>query len=197
MSGTIASAVKPVNESRRRPVFWTSSAARRRRKAAEGLYRIAVAQAREPAFYERFGVPDTLDGRFDMVALHVFLLMRRLKGEPGEPRELAQALVDYMFDDFDNALREMGVGDLGVARRIKDMLSAFYGRVGAYDSALADGTDALDAALRRNLYRGEEPDEVQVVAMGAYVRRAVDELKGVSVKTLSAGDATFPPPPEA
>lgn len=115
------------------------------RKAYEAI----VAAARHPAFYADWGVADTLDGRFDMIALHTFLVLDRLKGEePG----FRQALVDELFRDMDRSLREMGVGDLSVGKKVRKMAEVFYGRVAAYDAALAGPEAELEAALSRNVF---------------------------------------------
>lgn len=159
------------------------------------LYDIAVRQARRPAFYTDWGVADTIDGRFDMIVLHVFLLVRRLQREGDEGRALAQALFDTTFDDMDRSLREMGVGDLGVGRRVKEMARAFYGRAEAYGEALdaADG-EGLGHALRRNLLAGAGAD-TQVRGLAEYVLRADRELAARHVTSLMTGDADFPLPP--
>jgi cytochrome b pre-mRNA-processing protein 3 len=103
----------------------------RHRDAALRLYHAIVAQARAPVFFAGFGVPDTFDGRFELIALHGYLVLNRLKAEGPRMAELAQELFDVMFADFDRGLREMGVGDLGVGRQVKTMAQAFYGRIGA------------------------------------------------------------------
>jgi cytochrome b pre-mRNA-processing protein 3 len=116
------------------------------------LYTQAVAAARDPVFYEDFSVADTLDGRFDMICLHVALLTRRLSS--GHP-VLAQAVFDAMFTDMDGCLRESGVGDLGVPRRVKAMWEAFNGRARAYGQALdCEDVAALSDGLLRNIWRG-------------------------------------------
>ncbi|MEK7246114.1 MAG: ubiquinol-cytochrome C chaperone family protein [Pseudomonadota bacterium] len=173
-------------------------------ESALGLYRAAVAAARAPGFYARHGVPDTPDGRFDMIALHVFLALRRLKREPGPARSdaqaLAQALTDLMFADMDRNLREMGVGDLGVGKQVKALAAAFRGRVVAYDAALerTDGDGGLAEALGRNLFRGPGQTAGKGVAMLAmYVRAADGLLASLPWSTLAAGKAVFPPPPDA
>src|SRR5581483_7180724 len=120
------------------------------------LYRSVVEQARRPEFYAAFGVPDTVDGRFDMIALHMFLVLHRLKA--ADP-DLGQALFDTMFADMDRSLREMGAGDLGVGRRVRAMAEALSGRIAAYDAGLSADDAALAGALRRNLY-GTVPDRV-------------------------------------
>lgn len=122
---------------------------------ADALYIHIVRQSRKPMFYEEFDVPDTIDGRFDLIILHVFLVIRRLKVEGRTADQLGQALFDAMFANLDTSLREMGVGDLSVGKRIKKMAKAFYGRVEAYDAPLIAGDrQALAEAVARNLYRG-------------------------------------------
>jgi len=124
------------------------------------LYAAAVAAARDPYLYTVLGVPDTLDGRFDLVGLHVFLLIRRLQAEPPPGPALAQSVFDAMFSDMDVNLREMGVGDLSVGRKVKVMWEAFHGRSIAYAQALDAGDDAaLRAALVRNVWRGAPPGD--------------------------------------
>ena len=163
-----------------------------RENAAMALYSAAVAQARTPEFYERLGVADTPDGRFDMVMLHVYLLLRRIKDESRGGKDLAQALFDLMFADMDRNLREMGAGDIGVSHRIKDMVQAFYGRIAAYDAGLAANSDAdLASALRRNLYRKMDPDDRTVAAVAAYVRSQAKALTEQPTEALLAGGVSF------
>ncbi|MEX0809736.1 MAG: ubiquinol-cytochrome C chaperone family protein [Dongiaceae bacterium] len=162
-------------------------------KPARALYEAAVEQARAPAFYTTLGVPDTVDGRFELIALHGFLIMHRLKDEPGEGAPLAQALFDFMFADMDAALREMGAGDLGVGRRVKTMAKGFRGRIAAYQTGLADPAPAtLESALRRNLYGTVEADPAALTAMAGYVRAAGGALEGQTVDGFLAGKVLFP-----
>jgi cytochrome b pre-mRNA-processing protein 3 len=127
---------------------------RRHERVAHALYCQAVAAAREPWFYTSLGVPDTLDGRFDMVGLHVILLIRRLQAMPAPGPEVAQAVFDAMFSDMDVSLREMGVSDLSVGKRVRAMWEALHGRAAAYQEPLAAGdAAALAAALARNVFR--------------------------------------------
>lgn len=163
-------------------------------EAARLLYARLVAQARRVEFYAPGGVPDTVDGRFDMVALHAFLVMRRLRGAGPKAAHLSQALFDIMFADMDQNLREMGVGDLSVGKRVKAMAKAFYGRVAAYDSALDDEASELGQALRRNLFRKSEPSDEQVAAMSAYMRREVAALDRQEMAKLMAGEVAFGAP---
>jgi cytochrome b pre-mRNA-processing protein 3 len=123
------------------------------------LYGAAVAAARQPEVFAELAAPDTLDGRFDVVSLHVSLVIRRLRRDP-DPRgkTVAQAVFDAMFADMDVNLREMGVSDLAVGKRVKRMWEAFHGRAAAYEAALDAGDQAaLAAALGRNVWRGEAP----------------------------------------
>jgi cytochrome b pre-mRNA-processing protein 3 len=170
---------------------------RDRNESAHALYVALVRQAREPAFYSACGVPDSLDGRFDMIVLHAYLVMRRLKAAGEGGAALAQALFDVMFSDMDQNLRELGVGDLAVGRRVKTMARGFYGRVKAYDEGLGAADDAaLAAALRRNLYGTAEPAPRHLGAMAGYVRVAAVGLDGQDAGELLAGrPPRFPAPP--
>ncbi len=166
----------------------------RRRDDAVALYDTIVAQSREPGFYLHCGVPDTVDGRFDMIALHAFLVLRRLKDRH---RDTAQELLEAMFDDMDRSLREMGAGDLGVGRRVKTMAKALYGRIAAYEAALNGDGPALAEALRRNLYGTVDPDADPegVEAMAVYVRAEAASVENQSAETIAAGGVTFGPAP--
>lgn len=130
----------------------------RHERAGFTLYGQLVAAAREPALYGELGVPDTLDGRFDLVGLYAALLIRRLRALAAPGPTLAQAVFDAMFSDMDTNLREMGVGDLSVGRKVREMWEAFHGRAGAYEAALAAGdATTLASALARNVWRGAAP----------------------------------------
>lgn len=164
--------------------------------AADALYRAIVAQARQPGFYATAEVPDTPDGRFDLIVAHSVLVLRRLHREPGRTRDLAQAVFDLMFADMDQNLREMGVGDLAVGKRIKAMAKGFYGRLSAYERALdSEDVAALSVSLRRNLYRKSEPSEDAVAAFAGYFRREAAQLDAVPVEQLMTGVLRFGLPP--
>jgi cytochrome b pre-mRNA-processing protein 3 len=165
---------------------------RRARENACALYDQIVAQARQAAFYARLGVPDTVDGRFELVALHAFLVFERL-GAERDAAEFAQLVFDRMFDDFDRALREMGTGDLSVGKEVKRMAKAFYGRSDAYRRGLAGGDGELVEALRRNLYGTGAPAEEELRAMAAYARAAARRLAAQPLAALLAGEAGFAP----
>ncbi len=161
------------------------------------LYRNLVDQARSPQFYLNVGVPDTLDGRFDMIVLHMVVVIERLSAIGAPAKALSQKLFDVMFDDMDQALREIGVGDLSVGKKVKTMARAFYGRLGAYDEAFQDGSDeALIAALKRNVFPEVDVAPERLEALAAYLQSAREKLKAMEFETLSAGRVEFPAPPE-
>ncbi|HLN22996.1 MAG TPA: ubiquinol-cytochrome C chaperone family protein [Patescibacteria group bacterium] len=160
---------------------------------AHALYTAVVTQARCPEFYTQCGVADSVDGRFDLLALHCFLVMHRL-GEAGKPlAPLSQALFDLMFADMDQSLREMGVTDTGVSVRIKKMVTAFYGRISAYEPGLADD-EILSGALARNLYRGEPVGSAELAAMVGYVKAQAALLAGQDFSELEQGRVRFGTP---
>ena len=160
--------------------------------AADTLYRSIVKQSRQPEFYSECGVPDTPDGRYDMIVAHVVLILRRLRRAPSNTKDLAQALFDLMFADMDQNLREMGVGDLAVGKRVRAMAKAFYGRLAAYDAALSNGDDdALRSALRRNLFRNATPTPGQVAAVASYMRREAARLDSEPSDLIAAGGLRF------
>ena len=162
---------------------------------AQGLYAGIVAQARRPEFFLACGLPDTVDGRFDLLVLHVFLVMHRLKQDRVQTAELSQALFDVFFQDMDESLRELGAGDMGVGRRIKAMAEGFYGRVLAYEQALAQGDQALEDCVRRNLYGATDGEREQVRAVALYIRDAVASLADQGLARLVRGEVDFGPAP--
>ena len=164
------------------------------------LYSAAVAAARDPWFFGgAVGVPDTLDGRFDLVGLHVAVLIRRLHRD-SDPRgaEAAQAVFDAMFADMDVNLREMGVGDMSVGKRVKRMWEAFHGRAQAYEAALeAADRAALETALSRNVWRAglDAPRPAGASALAAQAERAAAALQAQPLAALLRGEVSFPPTP--
>ena len=169
----------------------------RHERTGFALYGAAVAAARERLFYAELGVPDTLDGRFDLIGAHVFLLIHRLRAlDPPGPR-VAQAVFDAMFSDMDRNLRELGVGDLSVGRRVKSMWEAFHGRAAAYQGALAASgaaarEAALSAALARNVWRGAAADG-RSDALARLLLARDDALAAENPAALLAGRVTFAP----
>jgi len=159
------------------------------------LYGMIVARARMPAFYRDYGVPDTVDGRFEMVVLHTVLVLRRLDAEPEHLRQLGQGLFDHFCRDMDASLREMGIGDLSVPREMQRMGEAFYGRKAAYDSALAGSDDApLAATLARNIFGSASGPARGEMQIAAYMRAAVRDLAAQDGEALTRGEVVFPDP---
>ena len=161
--------------------------------ASRALYRAAVEAARRPAVMLALGVPDTLDGRFELVTLHAALLLRRVQRAPALAG-LGQELVDLFVADMDRNLREMGVGDLSVGRKVKRMASAFYGRLDAYSDGLDRGGD-LAAAAERNLYGTLEAAPGQPERAAAYIRAVEAALATQEDDRLAAGGVSFPDTP--
>jgi len=162
------------------------------------LYGAIVAQARNPAFYVAYGAPDTAEGRFDMIVLHLALLCRRLGRESGAgeapARALSQQVFDMFCDDLDHNLREMGVGDLTVPKKMRRLGEAFFGRLEVYDHALAaDGNAELAMALARNVLNESEPT-MSARRLAVYVREAVRRLDQMPLAALRAAQFDFPAP---
>jgi cytochrome b pre-mRNA-processing protein 3 len=165
---------------------WRKSAQRKR--LSERLCAGLIARARAPVFFRDYGVPDTIDGRFDLLALHAWLLLEHL--ETAGRRDLAQALTDALFVRFDEGLRDMGAGDMGMGRRMKKIAEAFYGRMQAYSGA-ADDVE-LAAAVERNVYRGSGHDE-GARALALYARLARVHLGSTDI---ADGEVNFGPLPQ-
>jgi len=164
------------------------------RDAAEHAYRLVVEQSRRSEFFTSLGVPDTLDGRFELVCLHAFLYLHRLKVEGAAATALGQRFFDQMFADFDRSLREIGTGDLSVGRQVKRMAEAFYGRIRAYEDGLAGDDGALRAALARNIYGTVTPSDTQLARTAAYLRRELAYLANQPAALLLAGTVAFDAP---
>ena len=182
------------------------------RQQARILYTVISAVSREPALYLTFGVPDTVEGRFESLSLHVSLVLRRLKALPPPALDVSKDLVDLFFGDLDGALRELGVGDLSVGKKIKLLAQAFYGQAKAFDAALAPGAapEALEAALARNvLGLGGEVDAGEGsagegsagegsagfsdgAALAGYVREASHRLASQDLDAILKADQLFP-----
>ena len=164
------------------------------RRIAPLLYARVVQAAREPALYRDLKVPDTIEGRYEMIALHMALLLRRLQGQGRERLKLAQAILDYMAADFDRSIRELGVGDLSVARYMKRLGEGFYGRAGAYSEALERQDDsALSDALLRNVYAGTDPGQRILATLCGYVRRQAARLTEQAPESIASGEVSYQP----
>lgn len=161
------------------------------------LYEAIVRQARQPALYRDLGIPDTLDGRFESIVLHLVLVLWRLKRDFPEGRELAAALQETFFDDMDRSLREMGAGDLGVGKRVKRMAEAFMGRLASYDAALdrvaIEGEAGLAAALRRNAFGTLAEGQGDLAGLTAYALVQAAGLDAQAGEALRSGRVAFAP----
>lgn len=165
---------------------------RHQQRPVEAVYEAVVEQARHPSFYTDFGVADRLEERFELLVLHVHLVVRRLSADGAGDR--AQELFDALFHDMDRTLRAVGVGDMSVGKRVKDMVRAYYGRTGAYEAAIAGGDAAgLAAALSRNVYAGT-PQGDSAARLTRYVLTTIDVLAAQPAADLAAGRIRFPDP---
>jgi cytochrome b pre-mRNA-processing protein 3 len=167
------------------------------RAITEALYASIVAAARQEPFYSEWNVPDTPLGRFEMLSLHMFLFQYRMRGETGASRDLAQILIDEFFSDVDHSLRELGIGDLGIPKRMKKLARMFYGRTAAYADALERGDlEALAAALARNI-RPDAAAWPQSAELAAYVADADGMLALQQSEEIHSGAIVFPVPQPA
>lgn len=180
------------------PVFSKSrrAADRADRRAAGDLYDAIVAAARREGFYRDLSVPDTLDGRFELVALHTVLTCRRLAADGEEGAEIGQRVFDRMISDLDLNLRELGVNDPSLGKRVKEMARAFFGRRDAYAAAL-DSADPenLKEALGRNLYGTADAPGTALDRMTGYVTATAEALREQPLSNLRQGDIAFPDVP--
>jgi cytochrome b pre-mRNA-processing protein 3 len=161
------------------------------RGTIEAIYGMIVTQAREPLFYRDLGVPDTVNGRFDLLLLHLWMVLRRLRQAEGGA-DLSQALFDRFCDDMDGNLREMGVGDLTVPKRMQAFGEAFYGRSAAYDLAFTGGPEALAQALCKNILNGEQIEKARGLA--SYAQTAIATLDGLDDAAVQGASWKFPSP---
>jgi cytochrome b pre-mRNA-processing protein 3 len=161
------------------------------RGTIEAIYGMIVTQARERVFYLELGVPDSVNGRFDMLLLHLWIVLQRLKSAEGGA-ELSQALFDHFCIDMDDNLREMGVGDLTVPKRMRAFGEAFYGRSAAYDRAFAEGSEALAHALCKNILNGKGIENARRLAR--YTKAAIAALAEVDDAVLLRASWSFSSP---
>lgn len=163
-----------------------------REQEAYAIYAGLVSQARLPVHYLDGEIPDTLEGRFEMVALHAFLVLRRLRkvseSEAPAAKALSQKVFDILFDDMDQTLREIGISDLKVGKEIKALAAAFYGRIGAYDEGLdSPDNEKLKAALLRNIFPETVPTDSALNRLATYARQLDGLLAETDVAILLQG----------
>lgn len=159
--------------------------------AAHALYGAAVAAARRPPLYLEFGVEDSVEGRFELLCLHVWLVMRRLKAisDPAAAR-MSRRMLEAMVDNLDDSLREMGVGDLSVGKKIRALAENFYGRLNAYEATIG-ASEEFTKALARNVY--EAADGAMAERLAAYARTAAASIDAQPGAALLSGRIEFPP----
>ena len=176
-------------------MLWPFNHFRKPRLAPSGsietIYGMIVTQAREPSFYRDLGVPDTVNGRFDLLVLHLWMVLRRFR-RLAERANLGQALFDRFCEDLDANLREMGVGDLSVPKRMRAFGEAFYGRAAAYDLAVTQGQEALAGALCRNILNGQGSEKARRLA--AYAKETITYLDDREDQELLNPSWRFPLP---
>ena len=160
----------------------------------DGVYGQIVAGARQPHFFSVLAVPDTPLGRFEMIGLHMFLFLRRLRLSGGALDELGQQVTDIFFTEVDHSLRELGIGDSSVPKRMKKLARMYFGRLESYDAAITAGdASALEQALKRNI-RPDAAEWPEASSLAAYVMMAEKFLAGQQDSTLLAGIVRFPDP---
>jgi cytochrome b pre-mRNA-processing protein 3 len=170
----------------------------RRQDTIAALYGAIVAQARSPAFYAAYGVPDTVNGRLEMIILHLFLFIRRLRSEPENMRGAGQEVFDLFCRDMDANLRELGVGDLAVPRQMRQIGEAFYGRATAYDAALSAADEgALNTALMRNIFAGLSQHSADAARLAAYMKETIRHLDRQHAAAYAQGRISFSEPAPA
>lgn len=153
-------------------------------------YGILTTAARAPAFFETMNVPDTVMGRFEMLSVALILYFRRTASAGDDVKAIAQDLVEAFFEDLDHSMRELGIGDNGVPKRMKKLAGMFYGRLDSYARALeSDDKIALEAALRRNIHPENADEALSMHRLAHYMLRAEEELKTVPESILRNGEA--------
>ena len=155
------------------------------------VYGIVVNQSRQPVFYTELTIPDNIDGRFDVLSLHMFFIFSRLKNEEKIAADFSQSLFDTMFVDMDQSLREMGVGDLSVGKRVKDMGKALLGRIEAYDKAFSAEYSDIEDTIVRNIYRGDPPDLSQIRRLIKYSRGTIENLTLIPKEEILEANFSF------
>lgn len=163
------------------------------RQIGRDLYERIVAQSRRPAFYSLASVPDTMEGRFEMIVLHLFLVLDRLKTAGQDGQKLGQRIMENLVADMDDALRQIGIGDMGVPRRIQKTAAAMRERVRDYDAAIGSPGTALEKALATHIYQTGQPIAAHAM-LARYVRAARTSLHNQATADIREARLTFPEP---
>lgn len=168
----------------------------RKNKASHALmvrqYDLLTRAARNPVFFETMNVPDTVIGRFEMLSTVLILYFRRTATAGEQVKAIAQELVEAFFEDLDHSMRELGIGDTGVPKRMKKLAGMFYGRLDSYARALeSNDIDALEAALRRNIHPENTDQALSMRRLADYMVRAENALKTVPEAVLAQGEASL------
>lgn len=169
------------------------SKSRHRPDHAASVYAATVKAARNPVFFARLGVPDTLDGRFEVLSIMLHAVCRRLVHGSDPDPAFSRRIAEHFVVDMDNALREMGVSDVRMAKKMKTLYGAYGGRIAAYDIAFAAGGDALEKAVARNVFPDGAP-EGMAAALAAYMQAANAMLAGISTADIGLGHVAYPVP---
>ena len=159
---------------------------RREREALRPLYDALVAEGRDPAWYREGGVPDTIEGRFDMVAAVLALILLRLEAEGDAAKTESVLLTETFIDDMDGSLRQLGIGDFVVGKHVGKLMGALGGRLGAFREALAGGHD-LGPAVRRNIFRDAPASDEEVAFVANGLRALYARIEAVPLDRLLAG----------
>jgi len=159
---------------------------------ADELYGAIVAQTRLPVFYQGFGVPDTLEGRFVVLSLHLFAVLHRLKDTGPEEAAMAQALSDRFTADMETVLRELGVGDLKIPKKVRRLTASGAWLLQSFEMGLGAGDEALEAAIAGALPGDETAARATSARLTPYLKRLVRHLEGEPVQDLCAGRLSYP-----
>jgi len=165
------------------------------RTIVERQYAALTTAARQPGFYDGLDVPDTVMGRFEMLSIVMILFFRRTRSSPTSGQEIAQEIVDAFFQDIDYSIRELGIGDTGVPKRMKKLAGMFYGRLESYAAAMDAGDrEALAQALRRNIYPEPRDEPPSMLGLADWMMSTETHLSGVSDAQIATGSASLPVP---
>jgi cytochrome b pre-mRNA-processing protein 3 len=173
-------------------MIFTSARRRSESAAADAIYASAVAASRRPELYAGLGVPDTLDGRFEMLALSLFPPIERLMHDPGDDPDLARRIAETFVEAMDAAYRELGIGDTVVPKKMRLLYRSFAGRLSAYRTARAEGEAMLAAAIARNVFLDEAPAG-SAAALARQAIAACAAFRDAPIDLVRRGEVIYPP----